>query len=157
MKQKTCGIWLSVEIIFLKSINGEQKEKMMVKRWVKEYGGCCLLCFYWEVVQQLIRTQPRASTGSNRTEQHVNALLERRLRRGALPEEARSVKRQVVVSRPVRGGSKKDFSSICELFFVIITICFRIGKAKINNLIDIIKVWFPAMSCVQMWWKSLVI
>jgi hypothetical protein len=67
-------------------------------------------------VQQLTHTQPKASTGSNRTERHVNALFERRLRRAALPEEARSVKRQVVVSKLVKDGPKKVCFNSSRLF-----------------------------------------
>ena len=62
---------------------------------------------YWEAVQQLTPTQPKVPIGSNRTEQHVKVLLEKRLRHRALPEEARSVKRQVVVSKRVKDGPKK--------------------------------------------------
>jgi len=76
----SCPMWCFWEhrTMFLQLIYGEQKEKKMVKRWVKEYGGCSLFCFYWEAVQQLIRTQPKAPVSSNGTGQRVKALPAKR-------------------------------------------------------------------------------
>jgi hypothetical protein len=56
-----------------------------------------LLCFDWEAVQQRTPTQPKVSVNSNRTEQHVNALLAKHLQQRALLEEVKSVRSQVVV------------------------------------------------------------